>query len=272
MLASGLERFVIRHLIDDEGLHSLLPALLLRMDSEQHGCASGRHEVTTLYCESTDARLRPRRRVRARLIEGSRKSRTLVEIRHHVGRRSWELRSEATPEQALEACRGNWMNGAPRLLQEAAALVRESGLEPRCLVAAEQRSFVDGASLRNQGSAPQLAAAREPLAGARVPLTGARKALDGDLRVTIDSRLRHRESDLVLRPKDAGPWTELLPQGQHLLEVQVARAVPSWLLNALSRARALETAPGRSHLVRLALEARAFGDSIAEPTPRSAVS
>lgn len=258
MLASGLERFVIRHLIDDEGLHSLLPALLLRMDSDHHGSASGRHEVTTLYCESADVRLRPRRRVRARLIEGSRRSQTLVEIRHHVGRRSWELRTEATPEQALEACRGNWMPGAPRLLQEAAALVRESGLEPRCLVAAEQRTFVDGASLRNQGRAFEVA--------------GERAALDGDLRVTLDSRLRHRASDLVLRLKDEGPWTELLPHGQHLLEVQVARVVPSWLLHALSRARALETAPGRCHLVRLALRARGFGDRMAEPTPRSAVS
>lgn len=232
MHGSGLERFVLRHLVDDDGLHSLLPALLLRMDSDRHGDASGRYAVTTLYCEPADTSARPRRRLRARLIDGPRGPRTFVEIRHHVGRRSWKLRTESTAEQAVAACRGEWLPGAPRLLQEAAALVRELGLEPACLVSASRRAFVGEES-------------------------------ESDLRVTIDSRLRYRSHDLVLRGSDGGDWTALLAPGQHLLEIQVARAVPAWLVHALARAGSRETAPGRRQLVRLA-------EAAEEQAPRSA--
>lgn len=221
MLGTGLERFTIRYLVEGEGLTGLLRALMIRLRPDPHGDTTGRYAVTTLYCEAAEGSGMPRRRLRARLFEGPRGAKTFVEIRHQVGRRSWKLRGEATPEEALRACRGEWLVGSSRLLQEAAALARDMHLEPACLVAAERRAFVAGET-------------------------------EEDLRVTIDSHLRHRVENLALRARDDGPWQPMLPEGVHLVEVRVARAVPPWLIRVLERAGCTEHAPGRRNLARQA--------------------
>ena len=223
MLGTGLERFTIRYLVGDEGLTTLVRALLVRMQPDPQGDAAGRYRVTTLYCETPDETHGwPRRRLRARLVDGLRGARTFVEICHHVGRRSWKVRSASNPAEATAACRGEASEHAPALVREGAALARELGLAPTCLVTADRRGFLGGAD--------------EP-----------------DLRVTIDSQVRHRMADLSLRPDDPGPWQPTLPPGMHLVEVRVARAVPGWLLGLLDRSGCREHAPAARQLARRAV-------------------
>lgn len=55
---------------------------------------------------------------------------------------------------------------------------------------------------------------------------------DKNIRVTVDENIRSRNYDLYLGAGDHG--TLLLPEGQHLMEVKVPSAMPSWMISAMS--------------------------------------
>lgn len=62
---------------------------------------------------------------------------------------------------------------------------------------------------------------------------------DHEFRITFDRRVRYRTGDLDLASGDAG--TQILPDGQVLLEVKCLGAMPLWLVRFLSAERIYKT-------------------------------
>lgn len=60
-----------------------------------------------------------------------------------------------------------------------------------------------------------------------------------DFRMTFDRRVRYRSDHMTLDAGDAG--TQILPDGQVLLEVKTSQAIPMWLVHFLSAEKIYKT-------------------------------
>ena len=60
-----------------------------------------------------------------------------------------------------------------------------------------------------------------------------------DLRITFDSNIRWRKTDLDLRMGDEG--IALLPEGYHLMEIKIPGAMPVWLAKMLDELKIFPT-------------------------------
>jgi hypothetical protein len=216
------ERFEICHLLDADARARILPALRLRLLPCPLGGPGGMQRVQSLYFGEPPAPgAEPRRRLRIRLHQAEgRPPRCVVEVKHRVGLRSVVHHAAVTLADARALVAAAPIPGPPAaraVLEEARALVATQALRPTCLVAHGRLAMIGGDD--------------EP-----------------DLRVTFDTDLRWRITDLGALPDEREPEGDVLAPGRSLLVIKVARAVPSWLTLLLGRAGATSRSPGKHAL------------------------
>jgi hypothetical protein len=227
------ERFEICYRLDAEARSRILPALRLRLLD----CPMGPlQRVQSLYFGAPPAPgAEPRRRLRLRLHEtDGRPPRCVVEVKHRVGLRSLACQAIvglADVRALLARSPIPAPPGARAVLDEARDLLATGELRPTMLVAHD-----------------------------RIAMIGDEASGESDLRVTYDSGLRWRARDLALIPGERTFDGDVLPTGEGLLVVKVARAVPHWLTLLLGRTAAAGRSPGKHALAALACR-----DSEAEP-------
>ena len=201
------ERVEKKYLLTPAQLDALAPLLHRYMQIDQYG----RHTICNVYYDTPDYRLirtslqkpvyKEKLRLRSYNVPGP-EDPVFVELKKKYKGVVYKRRV-ALPAAQAEA----WLAGAApapdqgQISREIDWFLKTNPVSPRVLIACDRRAYV----------------AKE----------------DPELRITFDSSIRWRETELSLTAGDRGQ--ELLADGQVLMEIKLPEAAPLWLAHVLSR-------------------------------------
>ncbi|HZU86391.1 MAG TPA: polyphosphate polymerase domain-containing protein [Anaerolineaceae bacterium] len=205
-------RFELKYLLTLRQAESLKKDLRAYLEPDLHGDSGGSYLLSSLYYDGPDYRfywekvdgIRFRRKLRIRLYDSSApltlETPVFVEIKQRTNRVTQKRRVQMPYRDALLLCSerqvpDHAVQDAP-VVEEIAAMVWQYNLRPASLVRYKRQAYV--------GSDYDLG-----------------------LRVTFDTDLTYRTTDLDLREADND--MPLFPAGWAILEVKVNERVPYWL-------------------------------------------
>lgn len=217
-MSDRLDRFEMKFVLTPEQKEVLMPCLLPKLRPDGYGDAEGFYPIVSLYYDSFDRdcyweKVRgqgSRRKLRVRVYgsrDGALPPTSFVEIKHKCDSRVVKRRVEMPTEAALAICDlqpvGLRLNFAEiRVIEEVQGLVALRGFRPVCCMRYDRRALAD---------------------------------LDesSDLRITFDSGIGYRMSELTPQPDDNRFSEYLLTPGSVVMEVKGTGAVPYWLARLL---------------------------------------
>ncbi|MDD3242863.1 MAG: polyphosphate polymerase domain-containing protein [Eubacteriales bacterium] len=211
MAQTRFERLEKKYLVTGRQLEELMPVILQHMAVDQYG----RHTISNIYYDTPDFALvrksiqKPQYKEKLRLRAYGRPGEedpVFVEMKKKVGGVVYKRRAEMP-------------------LSQAKAFLAGTGTA-QGQVAREIEWF-----LRSNHVAPRVALSYD-----RVALAGKD---DAALRLTVDTNIRWRDTELELTKGAAG--APLLERGQALIEVKLPGAMPLWMARLFSRCGVLPT-------------------------------
>ncbi len=222
-MASG-DRFEHKFLLSLSQRDELLAALADELRPDAQGASDGRYPIVSLYYDSPDLRcywdkwrgVPSRRKLRIRVYgtaDGRIPAACFIEIKHKADGRGAKRRVQTSLPAALALVRGegeaaDFPPAERRVLEEARRMADADGLRPTCVMRYDRQAYF-------------LAHGSE----------------DDPLRVTFDERLAVRFDDLTLRTDDRRFARQVLADGQCVMEIKGAGAVPYALARKLTSAR-----------------------------------
>ncbi len=213
MAVSVMQRYELKYLLSGRQTQYVRERLAGRMEPDRYG----RTRIASLYYDTPDRRLirasleKPEFKEKIRLRSygpATEESPVFLELKRKACGIVYKRRTETTVPEARAFFEHGWDPGRVGQIRREIAAFRDMypGLAPSCLVFCDRTAYF------------------EP---------------GGDLRLTIDEDPRYRGEDLSLtRPMRGEP---LLGPGWTILEVKVQDAVPLWLAEILSGAKAYRT-------------------------------
>lgn len=218
MDSTRFDRREFKFVVDAVQRHRLTEALAARLTPDPHGDGVGQYPIISVYYDNATLDLfmdglrglSSRRKLRLRLYGDASTRATaacFIEIKHRYKSRVAKRRVELLLEEALDVGQGR----QPRrtldatdglVVDEALEMQRAMRLRPTCLLRYERQAF--------RG-----------------------EAAEADLRVTFDSAVRARASDLKPVVGDQDFEVEILEPELAILEIKVAETVPFWLARRL---------------------------------------
>lgn len=204
------ERYELKYLLSLQQAASLSTAVATYMDEDGHG--EGRsYAITSLYYDTADLRcywekidgLRFRRKLRIRHYEGPEaltpETPVFVEIKQRTNRTVQKRRARLPYAPALALCAGEDIEHDPAqgpFVREVQAFVDTLRLQPTAITSYFRRALVG-------------------------------TVYDPGLRITFDTDIRYRTTDLDLASRN--PGRHLLHPERVVLEVKANQRIPRWL-------------------------------------------
>ena len=204
------ERFELKYLLSREQAAALSAAVAPYMDEDSHG-AGDSYAITSLYYDTTDLAcywekidgIRYRRKLRIRHYEGPDDllpdTRVFVEIKQRVNRTVQKRRARFPYATALALCTGEDIDcDAARgpFVREVQAFVDAQRLQPTSITSYFRRALVGTVH-------------------------------DPGLRITFDTDIRYRFTDLDLASRN--PGRHMIHPERVVLEVKANERIPRWL-------------------------------------------
>ena len=202
-----------KYMLDGETYRALIGRIEERMDSDEHSRAGGFYSICNIYYDTSDDRLirksidKPVYKEKLRLkTYGVPKAQSdaFIEIkkkyRDIVNKRRIVLPLEQAKAYLDKGEAPTWAGINTQILRELDYFTDFYRLVPKVYIAYDRRAYFD----------------RE----------------DESFRVTFDTNIRSRRTDLSLESGDYG--TPLLKSGNWLMEVKISHAMPQWFGKILS--------------------------------------
>lgn len=203
-------RFELKYLLPRERAAALLTDVLPYMDDDSHGRGTP-YAITSLYYDTPDLRcywekvdgLKNRRKLRLRHYESAADlrpdSRVYVEIKQRINRTTQKRRAKLPYAAALALCAGEDLDPNPSqaaVMREVRAFVNAFRLEPASITSYLRRALVGTDH-------------------------------DPGLRITFDTDIRYRSTDLSLDSRN--PGRHMVPPEQVVVEIKANDHIPRWV-------------------------------------------
>jgi VTC domain len=209
-------RYELKYVVKVDKLANIRRSLEGRLEPDRFA-TNGKYVLTSLYYDSPDlvcfwAKVdgeSRRRKVRIRVYESREplnlESPVYVEIKQRVNRTTQKRRLKATYGEALQLCSGVRLDRDDvrdqRVADEVFDLAHRFDLRPTAITSYQREAWEGG-------------------------------WMDRGVRVTFDTDLRSRTSQLDLSSRTAG--TTLMPPGLAIVEIKVNERVPGWLVRTVA--------------------------------------